>query len=248
MLHTPRLLLSGVIVLTWQDTWEQITPLTALVSSGFFNKCLHLLPHLLLLHCGAGERCCHSPTLLPLLSSDKPTRLCLRCCRCQLIPLLFSFCRWKMHWARQIFSSSWTCTLLIANNSKCCFKAQLVIQGFVHLGNRFDEVRALCKKGIALISHLALVLKSFCFFSLFLKCLSYSFLKEWRFFSFKCEVFNSVKCYLSLLWLKPKEISSVTSMWAGAVVQNSCISGDNEVFSGWRWLYEHDKYFSCIRN
>lgn len=134
--------------LTWQDTQEQITPLTALVPSDSFSNYLDLLSRLLLSASAAGCCCCRC-IFLPLLSSDKPIHLCLQCRRCQIlkVTLPFSFCRWKMRWVRQIFSSSWTCTLLITNNSKWSFKAQLVMQGFVQLGNYFDEVRALWKKG-----------------------------------------------------------------------------------------------------
>lgn len=141
--HSGYSCLKWFFFLTWQDTHEQITPLTALVPSDSFSSYLDLLSHLLLSATVVG--CCCRCLFLPLLLSDKPIYFCLQCCRCQLtkVTLPFSLCRWKMHWVRQIFSLSWTCTLLIANNSKCRFQPQLVTQGFVQLENYFDEVRVL---------------------------------------------------------------------------------------------------------
>lgn len=133
-------LLSGVIFLTCQGTQEQITPLTALVPSDSFSNYLDSLSHLLL--SASVLSCCCCCVVLPLLLSDKPPHLCLLCCRCRLtrVTLSLSFCRWKMHWMRQTFSSSWTCTLLIVNNSKYWFKVQLVMWGSVQLENYFDEM------------------------------------------------------------------------------------------------------------
>lgn len=126
--------------LTCQGAQEQITPLTALVPSDSFSNYLDSLSHLLL--SASVLSCCCCCVVLPLLLSDKPTHLCLLCCRCQLtkVTLSLSFCRWKMHWMRQTFSSSWTCTLLTVNNSKCWFKVQLVMWGSVQLENYFDEM------------------------------------------------------------------------------------------------------------
>lgn len=128
------LLLSAVIL--FDKSWHPGTDNTSDSFSNYLNSMSHLPLSASVLSCCC---CC---VVLPLLLSEKPTHLCLLCCRCQLTQasLSLSFCRWKMHWMRQIFSSSWTCTLLIVNNSKCWFKAQLVMWGSVQLENYFDEI------------------------------------------------------------------------------------------------------------
>lgn len=90
-------LLSAVIFLTNHGTQGQIIPLTALVPSDSFSNYLNSMSHLPL--SASVLSCCCCCVVLPLLLSEKPTHLCLLCCRCQLTQasLSLSFCRWKMH-------------------------------------------------------------------------------------------------------------------------------------------------------
>lgn len=144
-----------------------------------------------------------------------------------------------MHWVRQIFSSSWTCILLIVNNSKCCFKAYLVIQQFLRFGKWLQwsessfRMKAIEKKGICL--SFALMLKSFHFSSLCLKSVSHSPLLK-SIFIFKCVL--NVAQFLLAIKVKGKYHH------LGAKVEE-CIYLRSHP-SDWRWMYEHVKCFYCV--
>lgn len=90
-------LLSAVIL--FDKSWHPGTDNTSdcSVPSDSFSNYLNSMSHLPL--SASVLSCCCCCVVLPLLLSEKPTHLCLLCCRCQLTQasLSLSFCRWKMH-------------------------------------------------------------------------------------------------------------------------------------------------------